>query len=340
MAGRESTPDFWEALDRLPRLVLAEFPTPLLPLRKLGQELGGLDLWLKRDDLISFGLGGNKVRGLEFLLADALAQGADTLVTGAGVLSNHVRATAAAAAHAGLRCIAVYWGDPPARVDGNYRLTRMLGAEPVFTGDVDRASVDKGIAEVCDELRCQGRHPYAIPRGGACALGALGHALAARELYGQCQGLGIAPEAVILAAGSGGTQAGWLLGTRALGSPWKIESFTVSRDAEAARNEIARLANAAAEWLGCGERFGLDDVTVHGGFIGAGYGIPSPAAAESIRRVGRAEGVLLDPTYTGKAMAGLLDHWQRGLLPHRSMVFLHTGGEPAFFVGDGEWLNL
>jgi D-cysteine desulfhydrase family pyridoxal phosphate-dependent enzyme len=339
MAGRESMSDFWEALDRLPRLALAGFPTPLLPLRKLGQELGGLDLWLKRDDLISFGLGGNKVRGLEFLLADALAQGADTLVTGAGVLSNHVRATAAAAAHAGLRCVAVYWGDAPARVEGNYRLTRMLGAEPVFTGDQDRASVDRGIAAVCDELRRQGRRPYAIPRGGACALGALGHALAARELYGQCRGLGIAPEAVILAAGSGGTQAGWLLGTRALGSPWRIESFTVSREAEAARNEIARLANAAAERLGYGERFGLDDVAVHGGFIGAGYGVPSPAAAEAIRRVGRAEGVLLDPTYTGKAMAGLLDHWRRGLLPYRSMVFLHTGGEPAFFVGDGEWLG-
>ncbi|MGZ8217364.1 coenzyme M biosynthesis enzyme XcbE [Methylomagnum sp.] len=338
MAEGESSAGFWEALAQLPRRRLAEFPTPLLPLRNLGRELGGLDLWLKRDDLISFGLGGNKVRGLEFLLADALDQGADTLVTGAGALSNHVRATAAAAAHAGLRCVAVYWGDPPERVEGNYRLTRMLGAEAVFTGDLDRASVDRGIATVCEELRRQGRRPYPIPRGGACALGALGHALAARELYEQCQRLGIAPEAVVLAAGSGGTQAGWLLGTRAFGSPWKIEGFTVSREAAAARGEIVRLANDAAALLGVDWRFGPADVTIHGGFIGAGYGIPSPEGADAIRRVGRSEGVLLDPTYTGKAMAGLLDHSRRGLLPYRSIVFLHTGGEPAFFVGDGEWL--
>jgi D-cysteine desulfhydrase family pyridoxal phosphate-dependent enzyme len=338
-AGAESSrPDPWAILARLPRRRLAKWPTPLLPLRRLGWELDGLDLWCKRDDLISFGLGGNKVRGLEFLIADAMARGADTIVTGAGPQSNHVRVTAAAAAHCGLGCVAVFWGDPPARVDGNYRLTRMLGAEAVFSGDPDRGSVDGGIERACERLRREGRRPYAIPRGGACALGALGHALAARELAGQCQKLGVAPEAIVLATGSGGTHAGWLLGTRLLGATWRVESFTVSREADDVRGQIAHLAGEAAALLDLDWWFAPEETCVHGGFVGQGYGIPSPEAAMAIRLAARTEGMLLDPAYTGKAMAGLLEHRRRGLFTYRSAVFIHTGGEPAFFAGDGEWL--
>ncbi len=332
------TPNVWEGLARLRRQRLAEFPTPLLPMRRLSQAIGGLEIWFKRDDLISFGLGGNKVRGLELLIADALAQGVEVLVTGAGAQSNHVRATAAAAACCGLHCVAVFWGDAPARADGNYRVTRMLRADAVFTGDSDRASVDRGIETLCEELRHKGQRPYPIPRGGACALGALGHALAARELHEQCQAVGLDPDVVVLATGSGGTHAGWLVGTRVLGSPWRVESFTVSREAEAARIEVARLATETAALLGLDWRFTPEEAIVHGGFIGAGYGVPSPEAADAIRLVGRTEGVLLDPTYTGKAMAGLLAHRRRGLAPYPCVVFLHTGGEPAFFAGDGEWL--
>jgi len=338
--GVIDSPNPWVALAQLPRQPLADFPTPLLPMRRLGRALGGLDVWFKRDDLISFGLGGNKVRGLELLMADAIAQGADIIVTGAGPQSNHVRATAAAAACCGLRCVAVFWGDVPERIDGNYRLTRMLGAESMFTGDPDRTSVDHGIRALCEELRSQGLRPYPIPRGGACALGALGHTLAARELREQCHALGLKPDRVVLATGSGGTHAGWLLGTRALGSPWTVESFTVSREAEAARIEVARVATEAAALIGLDWRFAPEEAIVHGGFIGAGYGIPSTEAAQAIRLVARTEGVLLDPTYTGKAMAGLLDRLGHGLAPYRSLVFLHTGGEPAFFAGEGEWLGL
>jgi D-cysteine desulfhydrase family pyridoxal phosphate-dependent enzyme len=342
MASRKSVqeipPNPWEAFCRLPRQALGIFPTPLLPMPRLSQALGGLDLWFKRDDLIGFGLGGNKIRGLELLMGDALLHGADTIVTGAGPQSNHVRATAAAAAYCGLRCVAVFWGEAPARLDGNYRLTRMLGADTVFTGEMDRASVDPGIEAVCEQLRHKGRRPYAIPRGGACAIGALGHALAAKELLEQCRHLGTMPEAIMLATGSGGTHAGWLVGTRILGACWTVESFSVSREAGDARNQVARLATEAATRIGLDWRFAPDDAIVHGGFIGAGYGIPSREAAEAIRFVGRSEGVLLDPTYTGKAMAGFLEHWRRGLAPYRSVVFLHTGGEPAFFAGDGEWL--
>ena len=336
--GFKDPPNPWEALARLPRQTLAHFPTPLSPMRRLSRAIGGLDIWFKRDDLISFGLGGNKVRGLELLVADAMAQGAEVFVTGAAVQSNHVRATAAAATCCGLRCVAIFWGDAPARIDGNYRVTRLLGAEAVFTGDPDRASVDRGIHALCEKLRHQGKRPYPIPRGGACALGALGHALAAHELFEQCRQLGLAPESIVLATGSGGTHAGWLVGTRALGSPWTVESFTVSREAEVMPIEIARLATEAAVLLGLDWQFAPAEAIVHGGFIGAGYGIPSSEAADAIRLVGRTEGVLLDPTYTGKAMAGLLEHLRRGLAPYRSVVFLHTGGEPAFFAGDGEWL--
>lgn len=158
--------DPWESLSRFPRQRLARFPAPLQPLRRLGQALGGLDRWFRRDDLISFGLGDNKVRGLEFLPAAARTEGADAIVTGAGPQSNHVRATAATAASAGLQCIAVFWGDPPVRVDGDYRLTRMLGAEVVFTGDPDRSTVDRCIQGVCETLRGEGRRPHVIPPGG------------------------------------------------------------------------------------------------------------------------------------------------------------------------------
>jgi D-cysteine desulfhydrase family pyridoxal phosphate-dependent enzyme len=327
-----------ESLARLPRHPLAHYPTPLLPLQNLSKTLGGIKLWIKRDDLISFGFGGNKVRGLEFLLADAINQQSDVLVTGAGVQSNHVRATAAAAAYAGMRCNAVFWGDEPKQADGNFRLTQMLGAEVVYTGDTDRASVDRGIDELSEELQRKGERPYAIQRGGACAIGSLGHVLAAYELYEQCRMLGIMPEAVMLAAGSGGTHAGWLLGTRALDSPWNLESFTVSRESESVRLQISRLATEAAALLGLNWCFNSNDAIVHDGFIGAGYGIPSREAAAAIRLLARSEGVLLDPTYTGKAMAGLLDYLHRGAASYRSLVFMHTGGEPAFFAGDGEWL--
>ncbi|MGR9106267.1 MAG: pyridoxal-phosphate dependent enzyme [Gammaproteobacteria bacterium] len=337
--NRPSNPqsDPWNLLARFPRQRLAEFPTPLLPMHGLSRAIGGATIWFKRDDLISFGFGGNKVRGLEFLVAAALAEKAEVIVTGAGIQSNHVRATAAAASRFGLDCTAVFWGDPPAGIDGNYRITRLLGAEAVFTRSPDRDSVDSGIEQVARALRDQGRRVYAIPRGGACALGALGHMLAARELHEQCRDF--EPHRIVMATGSGGTHAGWLLGSRALGSSWKIESFTVSREPREARVQIARLATEAARMLGLDWLFAADEVTVHGGFLGPGYGIPTAEAADAIRLVARTEGVLLDPTYTGKAMAGLLDQLRNDSQRDRAVVFLHSGGEPAFFAGDGKWLS-
>lgn len=327
-------------LNRIPRHALAVFPTPLLPAKRLSDTLGGATLWCKRDDLITFGLGGNKVRGLEVLLADALSKRVDTLVTGAGPQSNHVRATAAAAAVCGMDCSAFAWGDPPAVVDGNYRVTQMLGAKVTFTRQNERASVDSAIAEEAQRLRDDGHTPYLIPRAGACALGALGHVLAASEFDAQCAALSLQPTALVLAAGSGCTYAGWLLGRKLVGADWNIECFTVSRDAAEVSRQAARLATEAALFLGLDLKFEPGDAPVHDGFIGAGYGVPTREGAEAIKLVARTEGLLLDPTYTGKAMAGYIALTKRRVYnANDTVVFMHTGGEPAFFAGDGAWLN-
>ena len=331
---------FDDTINTIPRRRLAQYPTPLIQAERLRAEIGGPDLWFKRDDLISFAMGGNKVRGLEVMLQDALDAGADTLVTGAGVQSNHVRATAAVAAYGKLDCVAVYWGHEPDLVDGNYRVTKMLGAEIRFTGNPERSSVDVVINEVAHELKHQGKRPYPIPRGGACAMGALGHVIAVRELQLQCEQYGIEPDAVIFPLGSGGTYAGWLLGLRLLGLDWRIEAFTVSREPDEVAVQVALLATEAATLLGVDLSFTGADAPVHGGFIGAGYGIPSAAGAAAIRTASKSAGLLLDPTYTGKAMAGYLDGLARGKFDrYKTVVFIHTGGEPAFFAGDGAWLS-
>ena len=333
------SPLFSKILDAIPRCNLAEYPTPLIRAQRLRDEIGGPDIWFKRDDLISFALGGNKVRALEVILQDALNNGADTLVTGAGVQSNHVRATAAVAAYSKMDCVAVYWGHEPRVVDGNYRVTRMLGAEIRFTGDPERSSVDGYIGKVADELSALGKRPYPIPRGGACAMGALGHVIAVLELKSQCERYAIQPDAVVFPAGSGGTYAGWLLGTRLLGLDWEVKCFTVSREPDELSGQVAALATAAARLIDLDISFTQEDAHVYGGFIGAGYGIPSPEGADAIRITSTNAGLLLDPTYTGKAMAGYLDGLASGKFDrYRTVVFIHTGGEPAFFAGNGEWL--
>ena len=326
-------------LQNIPRVPLAFLPTPIMEATRLSAKIGGPKIWIKRDDLTGFGFGGNKIRGLEFLLADALAKQSDTLVTGAGPLSNYVRATAAVAAHAGLDMVAIYSGSPPPQIEGNYRLTRLLGAEIRFTGDPDRASVDGAIEATARELRSTGRKPYPIPRGGASVLGTLGYVQAVYELAEQCAAQSITPDAVVLATGSCGTHAGLLAGVHLLHLPWRIEGFTVSRPVDEVQSKVLSLAQAAVERLGFTSKIDPQNVIVHGGFIGQGYGIPTPEGAEAIRLTARSEGIFLDPTYTGKAMAGLLAYTRANYFtPEETILFIHTGGEPALFVGEGNWL--
>jgi D-cysteine desulfhydrase family pyridoxal phosphate-dependent enzyme len=326
-------------LKNIPRVPLAFLPTPIVEAPRLAAVVSGPRLWIKRDDLTGFGFGGNKIRGLEFLLADALAEEADTLVTGAGPQSNYIRATAAVAAHAGLNMVAVYSGTPPPQLQGNYRLTRLLGAEIRFTGNPDRASVDEAIEETALELRSAGRRPYTIPRGGASVLGTLGYVQATSELAMQCAAKSISPDAIVLATGSCATQAGLLAGVHLLRLPWRVEGFTVSRPVDEVRSRVLTLAQSAIERLGFAETITRHDLIVHGGFIGPGYGVPTVEGAEAIRLTSRCEGIFLDPTYTGKAMAGFLAYCRSGhFTQQETILFLHTGGEPALFVGEGSWL--
>jgi 1-aminocyclopropane-1-carboxylate deaminase/D-cysteine desulfhydrase-like pyridoxal-dependent ACC family enzyme len=312
---------------------LGALPTPLTPAPGLGRAVGIPALWIKHDELIGFGFGGNKVRGLEFLLADALAKNAEVLITGAGAQSNHVRATAACAAAFGMQAVAVYWGQEPAEVQGNLRLTRLVGAQTRFTGHADRGQVDAAIGFEAERWLARGHVPYVIPRGGACALGVLGHVLAAQELLQQCIARGIAPRHVVLAVGSGTTLAGWMLGTALWGAPWTVEGVTVSRPPSEVRARVSSLIAEAAALLGVTKAVVSDEIVVHDGFIGSDYGVPSPAGNAAIVLAARTQGVFLDPTYTGKAFAGVTELARRGHWGTEApTVFIHTGGEPALFA--------
>jgi D-cysteine desulfhydrase len=335
------TVSVWTArLDAMPRLSLVTDPTPLALAPHLSATLGGPQLWFKRDDLLPVALGGNKVRSLDLIVAEALRQGADTLVTGAGPLSNHVRASAGVAALSGLRCVAVYWGMEPAQVEGNHWLTRLLGAEIRFTRDYDRASVDRGIEAATAEILAGGGKPYPIPRGGACALGTLAHVLAVRETLQQCLRIGIDPQVVIMAVGGAGTLAGWLLGTALFGARWRLEAVTVSRPAKEAFARAGNLAAEAAALIDCSSDFRSVEVVVHDGFLGDGYGIPSPEGQGAIKATARAEGVFLDPTYTGKAMAGYRKLLSEGRYADADVaLFLHTGGTPSQFTAAVEGMS-
>lgn len=320
-------------LAALPRWTLAPYPTPLTNAARLGRAIGVPNLWFKRDDLIAFGYGGNKIRGLEFILADARAQDADLILTGAGAQSNHVRATAAAAAFARIDALAIYWGTQPPRALGNYALTRLLGARTHFTGSDDRTSVDRALEVHARDARAAGRRPYVIPRGGACALGVAGHILAVSELAEQCEALGIVPDTIVMAVGSGGTFAGWLVGITMLGLPWRLDGFTVSRPAAEVVPRIVTLAAEGAALVGIAPPPALAGAIVHDGFLGAGYGIPTPEGDAAIELAARRDGIFLDPTYTGKAFAGVSARAAAGSIgEERTVIFLHTGGQPALFA--------
>jgi D-cysteine desulfhydrase len=315
----------------LPRCGLTTLPTPLLAAPRLSEAVG-VAIWIKRDDMTGLGLGGNKARKLEFLCGEALARGADTLVTGGGSGSNHVQLTAAAAARLGLGCVAVCYGSAPAAGEPlGLRLTRRFGAEVLFTGSPDRASVDVRLDEVAAKLVAEGRHPYVIPRGGASAVGAVGYALAAVELADQLASAGLSAATLLLATGSCGTQAGLLAGAElpaSGGAGFDILGVPVSRPPEECVDRIARLATGCAERLGSDRVFTAGEVHLLGGYIGPGYGKASPEGDEAALLAARTEGLVLDPVFTAKAMAALVAEGRRGALTG-PIVFLHTGGTPA-----------
>ena len=337
----------------LPRFPLAILPTPLVRARRLEAALHSPPLWVKRDDLTGFGFAGNKARKLELLVADALRQGCDVLVTGGGPGSNHCRDTAAAAQVAGLDCELVLYGGAPARpggvdpqgwpselerdrCEGNVAWMRSFGAALRFTGEADRGSVDRGIDGVARDLAAAGRRPYAIPRGGATPLGSAAYAEAALELAGQLDLAGVRPEVIVVATGSCGTQAGLVAGAAAGGLPWRIVGAAVSRPPEECRRHVLSLARGCAALLGTAppQPAAVEVVDARG----PGHGIPSPEGEEAARIAAAHEGLLLDATFTAKAMALLIgligapcespgpgtSAWPSGL--SGPAVFVHTGG--------------
>ena len=307
------------AAGSLPRTRLAVLPTPLVPAPRLAEALGTGQLLVKRDDLTGFAFGGNKARLLEFLVAGALADGADTLLTGGAASSNFCAAAAAAARRAGLRCELVIAGQPgPA--GPALALARSWGATVRWTGTPDRDSVDAQLPVAAAELTARGRRPCLIPRGGATALGAVGYALAAAELHEQLAGhmpAGRLDVTVVVPTGSGGTLAGLLAGHLLLGRPWTLLGCSASRPPQAVARQVLSLASQCLRLLGTEQKPSLDDVTVVDA-RGPGHGLPSPDGLAAAAQAMRTEGLMLDPVYTAKALA---------LVPRgRDVVFWHTGG--------------
>jgi len=323
-------------LARFPRLRLAHLPTPLEPMERLSRHLGGPRLYIKRDDCTGLAGGGNKTRKLEFLMADARRLGADTVITTGGVQSNHVRQTAAAAARLGVDCVLVLarsvpWDDPDYERTGNVFLDHLLGADVRLIGpDADR---DAEMARINDDLRQRGKRPYVIPAGGSNAVGALGYAAFALELVTQAEALDLAIDAIVLATGSGGTQGGLVAGLAALNADIAAIGIDIDAEAEVVRAKVTAIAAETAERLKVPGGVGDDAVTIEAAYAGGAYGMPTPEMVAAVSLVARLEGIVLDPVYTGKAMAGLIDLVRQGRFAAAdAVVFVHSGGMPALFA--------
>ena len=288
-------------------------------------------IYLKRDDLTGLAFGGNKARKLEYLVADALANEATTLVTEGAAQSNHARITAAAAAIAGLRSVLVLDARHGSDVAGNLLLDHLLGAEVRIVAD--KAARTELMATIGDELRAAGQQPYLIPTGGSVPIGAAGYVTMVAELLGQLLTAAEAPSRLYFATGSLGTQAGLVVGARAFSAPFAVYGVAVEHPVEQLIIDGIALANGTAALLGSDQRFTVADINIDGAFIGVAYGVPTEEGIEAIRLLARTEAIFLDPVYSGKAMAALISHARAGELdPNEAVVFLHTGGGPSLFA--------
>ncbi len=322
--------------DHLPRVSLAYLPTPVDELPRLRQALNGPRLLIKRDDQTGLASGGNKARKLEFAVADALAQGADPLVTLGAVQSNHCRLSAAAAAKCGLRCVLVLRGQPPAAWNGNLLLDRLLGADVVFSGERTREAV---AAEVMQAQTAAGHRPYLIPVGASNEIGALGFVAAMEELDAQLSARKLPVDRIIFASSSGGTQAGLCVGAKALGFHGQIAAIAIDSHWPELQAEVAGIATGTIRRLGIDLPFSPRDVIAYDAYLGAGYAIMGEPEQEAIMLMGRYEGILVDPVYTGRALAGLIDLIRKGEFgKDETILFWHTGGSAALFAYAGQLL--
>jgi D-cysteine desulfhydrase family pyridoxal phosphate-dependent enzyme len=325
-------------LSAFPRLGLISLPTPLEPMKRLTAHLGGPRLWVKREDAIALGFGGNKLRKLDYVLHDAVASGADVLVSGGVVQSNSQRQVAAAAAKLGMEChLAVYHGrlappTPEYEASGNALLNRLFGAhlhDVPWTGDRNVA-----IKQLGDRLKEEGRRPYFVPYGVSSPLGAIAYASTIVEIAEQSRALGIRPAAIVHCTGSAGTQAGLVVGASIAMPETRIVGIDIDAEPERVRSDVIAYAKAAADLIEA--RFDESDVEVVAGHAGPAYGVPHAATIEAIRLAGALEALTLDPVYSGKGLAGLIALVRKGRWPPGTdVIFVHTGGAPALFAYQG-----
>jgi len=315
--------------DDVRRVPIAFLPTPLVEMRRLTEELGGPRIFVKRDDQTGLATGGNKARKLEFLIAEALGEGADTVLTTGAAQSNHARQTAAAGAMYGLRSVLVLRGSRPDHWNGNLLLDDLLGARVHWAG---AKPLQETMTEVAMEEKAAGRRPYLIPLGGSNRVGALGYVAAMEELMDQIEELELDVDAIVFATSSGGTQAGMMVGAKALGFRGQLVGISVDKTEKGLKTILAELVPQTAEYLGLGLSFDEADLVVYDDYVGEGYGVLGDPEREAIRLLAKVEGLLLDPVYTGRAMAGLLDLISKGVLgPEQTIIFWHTGGTSALF---------
>ena len=320
-------------LAKFPRLRFAHLPTPLEPMENLSRLLDGPNIWVKRDDCTGLAGGGNKTRKLEFLMADAEQQGADTIITQGAVQSNHARQTAAIAAKLGYECYLLLENrtgsdDPDFLANGNVLLDDIYNAKlSDFPAGTD---MNQEMLSLAEELRAAGKKPYIVPGGGSNRIGALGYVNAAYELVGQCNDQGLKVDHIVHATGSTGTQAGLVTGLTAIHSGIDLMGISVRAPKEAQEENVYRLACETAELIGSSAALNRSDVVANSDYVGEGYGIPTDGMVEAVEMTARHESILLDPVYSGKAMAGLIDLVRQGFYRRdENIVFIHTGGAQA-----------
>lgn len=322
-------------LARFPRVHLAHLPTPLERMDRLSEALGGPEIWIKRDDCTGLSTGGNKTRKLEFLMAEAQAEGADLVMTQGATQSNHARQTAAFAARLGIDCHILLedrtgYKDENYNHNGNVLLDVLHGA----TYETRNAGLDMNaeMESVAENFRKQGKRVYTIPGGGSNTTGALGYANCALELVGQANDRGLVIDHIVHATGSTGTQAGLVTGLKALNANIPVMGISVRAAKEAQEENVFKLATATADVLGCPGVVSAQDIAANSDYVGEGYGLPTEAGIDAIRMFAKLEGLLLDPVYSSKGAAGLIDlirkgHYKKG----ERVVFLHTGGSVSLF---------
>ena len=320
---------------RFPRVRLAHLPTALEPMDRLSAELGGPRLWIKRDDCTGLSSGGNKTRKLEFLMAEAQEMGADLVMTQGATQSNHARQTAAAAAKLGMACHILLedrtgYDDFDYNGGGNVLLDFLHGATAeTHPGGADMAALMEARAE---EERAKGRTVYVIPGGGSNAVGALGYANCAMELVAQADAMGLRIDRIVHATGSAGTQAGLVAGLRAINAPIPLLGIGTRAPRERQEKMVHDLAVRTAQKLGCPDAVRREDVVANTDYVGEGYGLPTPGGMAAIETFARLEGILLDPVYSGKGAAGLIDLVRKGAFEgDANVVFVHTGGSVGLF---------